>query len=87
MKNERLWEFRAASVRANKRTGGTLTTTTGIVFWGDSKFLTALDGTSGEMLWQANVGGQIIAAPMTFSVNDRQYVAVSAGRSLFVFAL
>ena len=87
VKNKRLWEFRGASERQTLRTGGTFATATGIVFWGDSRFLTALDGTSGEMLWQANVGGQIVAAPMTYSVNDKQYVAVSAGRGLFVFSL
>jgi glucose dehydrogenase len=85
--NQRLWEFRGASERQSLRTGGTFATETGIVFWGDSRFLTAIDGTSGNMLWRANVGGQIVSAPMTYSVSGSQYVAVSAGRSLFVFSL
>ena len=52
-----------------------------------SNFLTALDSLTGQMLWRANVGGLIVAGPMTYSVAGKQYVAVSAGRGLFVFAL
>ena len=87
IKNEKLWEFRGASERISMRMGGTFATTTGLVFWGDADFLTALDGLSGEVLWHANVGGQIVAGPMTYSVAGKQYVAVSAGRGLFVFSL
>lgn len=87
IKNERLWEFRGASERVSLRTGGTFATTAGLVFWGDSNFLIALDSSSGQELWRANVGGQIVAAPITYSVSGKQYVAVSAGRGLFVFGL
>ena len=47
----------------------------------------ALDGATGERLWSANVGGRILAAPITYAVNGRQFVAVAAGRGLFVFSL
>jgi hypothetical protein len=33
------------------------------------------------------VGGQVASGPMTYAVNGRQYVAVSAGNNLFVYAL
>jgi alcohol dehydrogenase (cytochrome c) len=42
---------------------------------------------SGELLWRASLGGQINAAPMSFAVNGRQYVAIAAGSALFAFAL
>ena len=86
-KNEKLWEFRGPTERETIRTGGTFATASGLVFWGDSDFLFALDTGSGKLLWKANVGGQIVAGPMTYAIDDKQYVAVSAGRGLFVFAL
>ena len=81
-KSEVLWERRGVL-----GAGGTFSTATGLVFWGNSNYLLALDSVSGDVLWKANVGGQIAAAPMTYSVNGKQHVAVSAGRGLFVFAL
>jgi len=33
------------------------------------------------------VGGQVASGPMTYSVSGKQYVAISAGNSLFVFGL
>ena len=85
--NEIIWERRGSEDRKFDLTGGVLSTATGLVFWGDSNVFYALDALTGKVLWQANVGGSIVAAPMTYSVNDKQYVAVSAGRGLFVFAL
>jgi glucose dehydrogenase len=38
-------------------------------------------------LWKAALGGQVNSGPMTYSVNNRQYVAVAAGTALFSFAL
>jgi alcohol dehydrogenase (cytochrome c) len=39
------------------------------------------------LLWRTNLGGQVNAAPMTFAVNGRQYIAINAGSALFTFAL
>ena len=33
------------------------------------------------------LGGQIANGPMTYAVDDAQYVAVAAGNGLFVFGL
>jgi glucose dehydrogenase len=38
-------------------------------------------------LWKSSVGGQVSAAPMTYAVAGRQYVAIAAGSALFVYAL
>jgi hypothetical protein len=34
-----------------------------------------------------NLGGAVASGPMSYAVNGRQYVAISAGNSLFVYAL
>jgi outer membrane protein assembly factor BamB len=47
----------------------------------------ALDARDGSLLWKANVGGNVASGPITYAVNGRQYVAVSAGNSLFAYAL
>jgi hypothetical protein len=38
-------------------------------------------------LWKIQLGGPIQNGPMTYSVAGRQYVAVSASNSVFVFGL
>jgi alcohol dehydrogenase (cytochrome c) len=81
---ERKWEFMMADVSMS----GILTTTTDLLFAGGREgYFWALDARTGTELWRASVGGEVASGPMTYSVNGRQYVAVSAGNSLFTFAL
>ena len=47
----------------------------------------ALDARTGAELWRAAVGGTVIAGPISYAVNGRQFVAIAAGNSLFTFAL
>ena len=47
----------------------------------------ALDAKTGTLLWRANVGASVAAAPMSYSVGGRQYVAVAAGNVLLAYAL
>ena len=62
--------------------GGTLTTAGGLVFAGNNGgMFRAFDAASGKQLWSMNLGSGIGAAPMTFSVGGKQYVAVVVGRS------
>jgi len=81
---ERKWEFKMGDVTDS----GILTTDTDLVFAGgrDGHFV-ALDARNGNLLWKATLGGGVFAGPITYSVNGRQYVAISAGNSLFAFAL
>lgn len=60
--------------------GGTCATAGGVVFAGESdgRFV-ALDAARGRRLWQFRCGAGVNAAPMTYSVNGRQYIAVAAG--------
>ena len=78
------WQFKMADVTDS----GVLTTATDLVFAGGREgYFFALDARSGEMLWKGNVGGQVSAGAMSYAVNGKQYVAVSAGNNTFVFAL
>jgi len=47
----------------------------------------ALDAASGKPLWQFQTGGPIRSGPMSYLANGKQYVAISGGHALFVFAL
>jgi hypothetical protein len=81
---EKKWEFKMLDVTD----AGILTTASDVLFSGGREgYFYALDGRSGELLWKANVGGAVASGPMSYSVNGRQYVAVSAGNSLLVYAL
>jgi alcohol dehydrogenase (cytochrome c) len=59
---------------------GTLTTAGGLVFTGllDGTVV-ALDDQTLDELWRFNVGTGFNAAPMTYAVNGKQYLAVSSG--------
>ena len=79
-----MWEFDLGNITW----GGVLSTDGDIVFGGGKDgYFVALDATSGELLWKANLGGQVNAAPMSYAVNGKQFIAIAAGTALFTFAL
>jgi alcohol dehydrogenase (cytochrome c) len=81
---ERKWEFKMSDVTE----GGILTTATDLLFSGGREgYFFALDARKGALLWKANLGGAIAAGPISYSAGGRQYIAISAGNSLFTFAL
>ncbi len=65
------------------RSGGTLATAGNLVFQGrgDGKFV-AYRATDGQVLWEFDAGVGIAAAPMTYMVDGKQYVAVLAAPPL-----
>lgn len=67
---------------------GVLSTASNLVFAGarDGYFY-ALQAETGEELWRLQLGGQVASGPMSFEMDGKQYVAVSAGAGLFVFGL
>jgi alcohol dehydrogenase (cytochrome c) len=78
------WEYRMADITW----GGVLSTAGDVVFGGGKEgYFVALDARSGALLWKVPVGGQINAAPMSYAVDGKQYVAIAAGSALFTFAL
>jgi alcohol dehydrogenase (cytochrome c) len=67
---------------------GMLTTATDLLFTGGREgYFTALDARTGKLLWKANLGGQIVMAPITFQVDGQQYVSVISGHTLVTFGL
>ena len=68
--------------------GGTMTTAGGLVFFGDdAQSFEAVDAQNGKALWHFNMGQDFGASPMSYAVQDQQYVAVAAGSDIFSFAL
>jgi alcohol dehydrogenase (cytochrome c) len=60
--------------------GGTLTTAGNLVFAGEGNgHFNAYNATTGEQLWTFQAGAGVNAAPMSFTLDGKQYVAVAAG--------
>jgi alcohol dehydrogenase (cytochrome c) len=69
-------------------TGGVLATAGGLVFVGDAEgYLIALDAKTGKPVWRFQTGGTIIAPPISYALNGRQYIAVAAGQTMITFGL
>jgi glucose dehydrogenase len=67
--------------------GGVLATAGDVLFMGEGngKF-NAYDAQSGALLWQHDCGAGVNAPPVTYEIDERQYVAVAAGgNQLFGF--
>jgi alcohol dehydrogenase (cytochrome c) len=59
----------------------------GLVFGGDvAGNFKAYDDTTGEVLWETNVGSPVSGFPVTFAVDGKQFVAVTTGASLVAMA-
>ena len=59
-----------------------MTTAGGLLFHGDIKgMFRATDAKTGKELWKFNTGSGITAAPMTYTLDGKQYVAVVSGRT------
>ena len=78
------WEYKQTDLTD----AGILTTATDLLFTGGREgYFFALDARNGSLLWKIQLGGPTQNGPMSYGVNGRQYVAVSASNSLFVFGL
>ncbi len=78
----KVWDFPMGDMSES----GLLTTASDLLFSGNREgHFFALDATSGKVLWTRYLGGQIIASPITYLVNGKQYVSVAAGSALFTF--
>jgi alcohol dehydrogenase (cytochrome c) len=67
---------------------GVLTTDSGLTFTGDAHGnVMALDTTDGKTLWHAGTGSHMETSPITYELDDRQYVVTSSGSVVFAWAL
>lgn len=74
---ETVWSVPATSWQDR---AGVLTTRGGLVFHGDASGVFSIyDTHTGERLHAINTGTSIMAAPMTYTIDGEQYVAVLAG--------
>ncbi len=81
---ERKWEFPYGT----PSWAGVLSTAGGVVFTGDNEghFL-AFDSRSGKNVYRYQIGAPVYAAPITYMLDGKQYVALGAGTTLTVFGL
>ncbi len=81
---EAKWKFKMTDVTDV----GAVTTASDLLFTGGREgYMQVLNARTGELLWKRNLGAQMLNSPMTFEAGGKQYVAVMAGLSLFVFGL
>ena len=83
------WECLAPNSKESFAGGysGLLATGGGLVFGASGGFVFAIDSATGRELWRVFLGGDTSAAPVSFTVDGRQVILVSAGRALFMFGL
>src|SRR5262245_40466540 len=78
------WKFTQFDVNDS----GIMTTASDLLFTGGREgFFYALDARDGKLLWKASLGGQIVMAPVSYMVGNKQYVSVISGHTLVTFAL
>ena len=82
---EAKWRF---PVMRATNSAGMIATRGGVVFvaTAEGQFI-ALDAKSGKPLWNFRTGGPITASPVSYAVDGKQYIAISAGNMLYAFAL
>ncbi len=82
------WQHGGPPRRTHTEMSGLLSTGGKLVFGGDEgEQFFALDAETGAELWRFPTGGTICAAPVSYQVDGRQYIAVAAGHTILAFAL
>jgi alcohol dehydrogenase (cytochrome c) len=78
------WEFAMHS----PPWAGVLSTAGGLVFGGtpEGNFF-ALDASTGKPLWNFQTGAAVYSNPISYQFEGRQYIAVTAGRTLIAFTV
>jgi alcohol dehydrogenase (cytochrome c) len=79
------WEYPTFRVSMG---AGALATGSGLVFLatGDGNLI-ALDASTGKSLWHFQTGGTISSSPISYAIEGKQFVAISAGDAIYSFAL
>jgi alcohol dehydrogenase (cytochrome c) len=85
LKGTKLWTF---PLTRGSLAAGVLATRGDVVFAASAEGnLIALDARTGKSLWHFQTGGQIMSSPMSYSVDGMQFVAITAGNTVYSFAL
>ena len=68
------WETRVSNYSPLLATGG------GLLLNGSmDRYFRALDIESGQILWQTRLAAQVVGGAVTYSINGRQYIAITSG--------
>jgi PQQ-dependent dehydrogenase (methanol/ethanol family) len=80
-----VWDFKLFQ---GSLSNGVLATAGGLLFASsrDGNVI-ALDARTGRYLWHYQTGGNHAASPISYAIDGRQYIALTAGNVLFSFAL
>jgi alcohol dehydrogenase (cytochrome c) len=66
---------------------GLMSTAGNLLFCGDgANNFVALNATTGEPVWHANLGASVSNGPITYELDGTQYVVVTAGDSIWGFS-
>lgn len=77
VKGEKVWSI----PQKFPLTGGALSTAGNLLFFGNHEgYFLAYDATSGKKLWEYKTSSGISAAPISYMINGRQYIAIIEGR-------
>jgi alcohol dehydrogenase (cytochrome c) len=80
-----MWDFK---IFQGSITNGVLATAGGLLFVSTRDGnISALDAKTGAHVWHFQTGGSHAASPISYAVDGRQYIALSAGTAVFSFAL
>ncbi len=83
-----VWEMPQAGPAREKREAGVLATAGGLIFYGDPPGdFVALDERNGKPLWHFPAGAENKTSPMTYTVGNKQFVAIAIGPNVLCFAL
>jgi alcohol dehydrogenase (cytochrome c) len=81
-------KIRWSHVLGDDAHAGVLTTDSGLTFTADNiGSVLALDTSNGKTLWHAGTGARVESSPITYELDNRQYVVTSSGGVVFVWAL
>jgi len=79
------WQY---PVTRGSLSAGVLATASGLLFSSTQEGnLLALDAKTGTLLWKTQTGNAISSSPISYAVNGKQFIAVSAGSVLYAFGL
>jgi PQQ-dependent dehydrogenase (methanol/ethanol family) len=82
------WRIPQIGPAHGKRDAGILATSGGLLFYGDpSGDIVAADARDGKPLWYFPTNGENKAAPITYTVNGKQFVVLAVGPNLLGFSL
>jgi alcohol dehydrogenase (cytochrome c) len=83
-----VWEIPLTGPVEGKRWAGVLATAGGILLYPDPNGdLVAVDEKDGKYLWHIPTNETVKSAPITFTVDGHQYLAVAAGANILCFGL